>query len=370
MINKNIFFRVDASYEIGTGHVMRCLTLAHLFTNLDINISFICRDLPGNLNKLIVDLGYKVHILPGSTKVTEPKIVESPYEGWLKVDWKTDVIQTVDIISKVTTNSCLLIDHYAIDSNWEKLFYSYTGKQIIVIDDLANRSHFCNILLDQNISNNKERYDALVPINCVKFIGTEYVILRTEFYVEKIKLKERDGKIRRILVFFGGSDPTNETLKTIQVLTKPAYSDIHIDIVVGDTNLNKELIRSLCNKVPNFYFHCQINYIAELMRLADISIGAGGTTTWERCYLGVPTLTIVTAENQIDITNIANDIGVICNLGKSSKVTKERIEQGLNLLIQNPSKVAKMSQKALGLMGENKLNNFIERVVECLIDPD
>ncbi|WP_088071941.1 UDP-2,4-diacetamido-2,4,6-trideoxy-beta-L-altropyranose hydrolase [Gottfriedia luciferensis] len=370
MINRHIFFRVDASYEIGTGHVMRCLTLAKLFTNFDISISFICRDLPGNLIKLIMDLGYEVHILPSSSKVSETKIVKNPYGGWLNVDWKTDVIQTVGIISKVTTNYCLLIDHYAIDSNWEKLFYSYTGKQIIVIDDLANRSHFCNILLDQNITNNKERYDDLVPINCVKFIGIEYVILRTEFYVEKQKVKERDGKIRRILVFFGGSDPTNETLKTIQILKKPAYSDIHIDIVVGNTNLNKELIKSLCDNVPNFYFHCQISYIAKLMRLADISIGAAGTTTWERCYLGLPTLTIETAENQNDITNIANDIGVICNLGKSSLVTKERIEQELNFLMQNPMKVIKMSQKALGLMGGNKLNNFIERVVECLIEQD
>ncbi|WP_088013976.1 UDP-2,4-diacetamido-2,4,6-trideoxy-beta-L-altropyranose hydrolase [Gottfriedia acidiceleris] len=370
MKSKSIFFRVDASYEIGTGHVMRCLTLANLFTKFGINIIFICRDLPGNINHLIVDRGYKLCVLPYLTTKQQHKKLKNSYEAWLKVDWKTDVLQTVKIMMSDPSSSCLIIDHYSIDSKWENLFYRMTGKEIIVIDDLANRSHFCHIILDQNISNRKDRYDDLIPKSCVKFLGLPYVILREEFMNEKINLRKRSGNIRRILVFFGGSDPTSETLKTIQVLKNRVYSDIHIDIVVGDSNKNNETIRSFCSEVPNFYFHCQINNISELMGLADLSIGAGGTTTWERCYLGLPTLTIATADNQIEIINLVNEKGAICHLGESSKVTAAKIEQELNMLIKNPLKVAKMSQTALDLMDENMLNSFLERVVEWINDTD
>jgi UDP-2,4-diacetamido-2,4,6-trideoxy-beta-L-altropyranose hydrolase len=368
MKSKKIFFRVDASYEIGTGHVMRCLTLANLFTKIGIDTMFICRDLPGNLNHLIVDRGYKLCILPYPTTIQQSKQFHNPYEAWLEVDWKIDLLQTVNMIKSDPSSSCLIIDHYSIDSKWENLFHRLTGKKIIVIDDLANRSHFCQIILDQNISNRNDRYDDLVPKSCVKFLGLPYVILREDFLNEKINLRKRNGMISRILVFFGGSDPTNETFKTIQVLKNPMYSEIHIDIVVGDSNKNKEMIKSLCNEVPNFYYHCQINNMAELMVLADLSIGAGGTTTWERCYLGLPTLTIVTADNQIEIINLVNDKGAICNLGESSKVTQEKIEQKLNLFIKHPLKVKMISQRALDLMDENKLNRFIERVVDSIND--
>jgi UDP-2,4-diacetamido-2,4,6-trideoxy-beta-L-altropyranose hydrolase len=226
------------------------------------------------------------------------------------------------------------------------------------------------MILDQNISNHYDRYDDLVPKSCVKFLGLPYVILREEFMNEKINLRKRSGIISRILVFFGGSDPTNETLKTIQVLKNPMYSEIHIDIVVGDSNKNKETISSFCREVANFYFHCQINNMAELMGLADLSIGAGGTTTWERCYLGLPTLTIVTADNQIEIIDLVNDKGAICHLGESTLVPAEKIEQELNFLIQNPLKVIKMSQRALDLMDKNMLDSFIERVVDWINDTD
>ncbi|MFB7141784.1 UDP-2,4-diacetamido-2,4,6-trideoxy-beta-L-altropyranose hydrolase [Gottfriedia sp. NPDC056225] len=369
MNSKSIYFRVDASYEIGTGHVMRCLTLANLFSKYGINIVFICRDLQGNLNYLIEEHGYKLCTLPsGASNQDFPQKLENPYEAWLSVDWKTDVLQTVNVMNNNPSKSCFIIDHYSIDSKWEELFYQLVRKEIIVIDDLANRNHFCHILLDQNLSNNSERYQDLVPANCVKFIGTPYVILRKEFMDEKINIRNRNGNIKRILVFFGGSDPTNETLKTLNVLIKSIYSHIHIDIVVGNSNKNKEAIKLLCKDKANIHFHCQISHMAKLMNLADLSIGAGGTTTWERCYLGLPTLTIATADNQVDIINLVNETGSIYHLGKSTLVTSELIEKKLNLLMENPLNVLKMSQNAYKLMGENRLNSFIEKVVECLND--
>lgn len=350
----NIIFRVDSSYEMGTGHVMRCLTLANEFKKGRAKVSFICRDLPGNLANYITDKGYHVFLLPLQSDRT--------YASWLQVDWETDAMETAQILIESSPFDCLIIDHYGIDQRWEELIDKNVTK-IVVIDDLADRPHQCSILLDQNSSYTEDRYHDLVPKSCVKLVGTSYAILRPEFRTVKKQLTERDGRIHRILVFFGGTDPTNETLKTLQALSNFQFSYLHIDVVVGEMNKNKDVIEQMCNNMPNAFFHCQIDYMAELMWKADFSIGAGGSSTWERCYLGLPSLSIVTADNQKEITKLVHDKGATSYLGVSAEVTTKRIENGINTMLANPSLVKEMSEKALQLMGEDKLNDVIEMIM-------
>lgn len=360
----NIIFRVDSSYEIGTGHVMRCLTLANELKNSGAKVSFICRDLPGNLANYISNKGYHVFLLPFHTREQPVMTSKSdrPYAAWLQVDWKTDAMETAQILMELAPVGCLIIDHYAIDLNWEE-FLEDNVKKIVVIDDLADRPHQCSILIDQNSSCEEDRYNELVPKSCVKLLGTSYALLRPEFRSAKKQLARRDGRINRILVFFGGTDPTNETLKTLKALSNHHFSSLHIDVVVGETNKNKDIIQQLCQEKPNMFFHYQINYMAELMRKADFSIGAGGSSTWERCYLGLPTLAIVTAENQMEITKLLHDKGATSCLGVSAKISPKMIEHSINTMLSNPSKVKEMSKKALNLMGEDKFNDVIELIM-------
>lgn len=353
----NIFVRVDSSYQMGTGHVMRSLTLAGELRQRGAKVSFICRELPGNLARYIRDQGYAVELLP-------PPDDPSYAAFWLQTDWRTDALQTVQRLALASPAQvdCLIVDHYGIDRRWEQVVNQHVNR-LVVIDDLADRPHHCSLLLDANASSARDRYQGLVPDSCVKLTGTEYTLLRPEFRSAKLLLAERDGRIGRVLVFFGGTDPTGETLKALEALQNPAFAPLHVDVVVGGMNGRKEDIAARCSKMPNVEYHCQIDYIAELMRQADLSIGAGGSTTWERCYLGLPSLTIVTADNQREITGLVHEQGAAYRLGESHDVTVQGIEQALQFMLANPSRVRAMSAKALQLMGEDKWDEVITKIM-------
>lgn len=351
----NIWIRADSSYSMGTGHIMRCLTLAGGLAARGGQITFICRELPGNLADYIRGQGYAVELLP-------PPDDPSYAAFWLQVDWRTDALQTVQRLEGAAPIDCLIVDHYGIDKRWEA-WVQGKAKKIVAIDDLADRPHECDLLLDPNPSAARDRYQGLLPAYCMKLTGTCYTLLRPEFRAAKLGLAERDGGINRVLVFFGGTDPTGETLKALQALQSPAFANLQLDVVAGGMNCRKDDIAALCDSMPQASFHCQIDYMADLMQKADLSIGAGGSTTWERCYLGLPSLCIITADNQREITALVHAQGAALCLGKSNEVTAQAIEQGLKAMLADPSKVRAMSEQALRLMGEDKWNEVIDRIM-------
>lgn len=354
----NLFIRTDASVEIGTGHVMRCLTLAEDLKIHGAKVTFICRRLKGHLIDYIEKQGFKVHALPQPSEnsfSSDPKITHS---HWLKVDWQTDLAQTKAILTKQPQINWLIVDHYGLDEKWEREMSALVRK-IMVIDDLADRKHYCQLLLDQNLHKNIEkRYEPLVPKDTVQLLGPKFAILRSEFRMARNQIKGRnETTVQRLLIFFGGSDPTNETIKTLEAIKLINKKELTVDVVVGSSNQNNSEIKSICNILPNTKFHCQIDYIAKLMLKADLSFGAGGSATLERCYLGLPTLTIETANNQADIITKMVEIGAIRNIGKSNQVTKEQIAINLEEIIDNPQELKKMSQASLLVMGDAQDEN-------------
>lgn len=320
-------FRVDASTQIGSGHVMRCLTLAQkLKKEKQADVYFAMRLLEGNLIELVKSKGFTVFTLPKAPLNDELK----GYAKWLTVTQLEDAEDTKAAISKIPEIDLLVVDSYAIDCEWESMLRPYV-KQIMVIDDLANRMHDCDILLDQNYSYNMHnKYDGLVPKTCQKYIGPQYLLLREEFYKAKKHLKKRYGSIKNILVFFGGSDLTNETKKAIEAIKLLNKPEIKVNVVVGASNKNKEQIKEICSCDEQLTFYCQVNNMAELMNEADLAIGAGGTTTWERCFMELPSIVISIADNQHEGCRfIAENAGVISYLGKSSDVDAVTLEQAV-----------------------------------------
>lgn len=354
-----VFIRADASTQIGTGHVMRCLTLAGDLRQFGMEVSFISRVLPGNLCDYVESKGFKVH------RLYEEVDLAGDYWAWLGENWLIDAKMTQEIIlnqagdqsdiDNVNTESKsrkqgflrdeslinkssqiaaevfsdsgvglglesrinLVVDSYALDFKWEKFLRPYVNK-IMVVDDLANRNHDCDLLLDQNYYRDMaHRYDGLVPSICRKLLGPEYALLRPDFHQAKKTLRKRDGKIRRILVFFGGSDPTNETKKALEAIRRLNRPDIAVDVVVGAGNPYREKIKEICGKMPNVTYYCQVENMAELMAAADLAIGAGGTTTWERLYLELPTIAIAVAENQVETLEVLAKVGRVHYLGVS-----------------------------------------------------
>lgn len=329
--NNKVLIRVDASLEIGSGHIMRCLTLSRILREQGASVVFACRDLPGGMSDYLRVNGYDVALLTGK---------------------ENDAVKTAAALRNIFPDGAdwVVVDHYGLDIAWERQLRPHT-RRLMAIDDLADRRHDCDLLLDQNYyANCDARYAGLVPDACVTFLGPKYVLLRDEFAAERQKLRQRDGQIRRILIFFGGSDPGNLTYRILSYLQGFLGPEIAIDVVVGSINPYKSTIEGLCNRTLNARFHCQVSNMAELMNNADLAIGAGGATTWERCALCLPTLTFVLAENQLKTTQDLAAIGVVRYLGWGDQATKELVREHVEHLMHNPDMMQGYAQKCLAIM--------------------
>ena len=346
----DVFIRVDASFEIGQGHVMRCLTLASSLKEQGLTSTFICREHPGNLCDFIEGHGYAVNRLP-ATKLSLSSDEEAHHNSWLGTTWIEDAAQTTSVIAKASGfPKWLVVDHYALDVLWESSLRAII-KRIMVIDDLADRPHDADLLLDQNLFLDMGgRYKDLVKVNCTQLLGPNYALLRQEFMDARINLRWRDGFIRRILIFFGGSDPTDETSKALDAIAFLNMPNVAIDIVVGATNPRKEYLAKRCAGLPNVLIHNQVNYMGALMANADLSLGAGGSATWERCATGLPSLVISVADNQVSIAEGVDRMKAHRYLGTSSKVTARILAAAIIEMQKNPVALQEMSKAALTLV--------------------
>ena len=290
----NIAIRIDASSQIGTGHFMRCLTLADALSLRGAQIRFISRNLLEHLQDLLLNKGYEFMMLKKQTNETSSD--DLAHSHWLGATQQYDADEALKLLSDRIWD-WLVVDHYALDARWESALRK-SAKRILVIDDLADRMHDCDILLDQNFYADKETcYTGKVPANCQLLLGPRYALLREEFRQWRQQVKPRTGLVKRILVFFGGVDADNFTGLTIEALAGLGLSGVHIDVVIGAQHPYREQIESACLE---YMFSCyvQTDRMAELMAKADLAIGAGGSATWERCCLGLPAFAICTASNQ------------------------------------------------------------------------
>ena len=325
-MKKIAVIRSDASEQIGSGHLMRCLTLADRMRREGTEVHFICRDLVGNLNHLVHEQGFPLHVLP--RHADDPSL--SGYAAWLTVAQETDARETGEVLCTLAPIMRLVVDSYALDEVWERIVRPLVG-EIFVIDDLANRKHDCDILLDQNFYRvMQHRYDGLVPPSCKLLLGPSHALLREEFYAAKKKLSQRDGHLRRILVFYGGSDVTHETEKAVRALLHLSLSAVDVDVIIGGSNAHRMQIEKMCAPYDFLHTYCAVSNMADFMANADLCLGAGGTTTWERCFLGLPAIVTAIAENQLAVCRDCADAGLIYYLGRWDEVTENDIASAVS----------------------------------------
>ena len=329
MKTAKVFFRTDSSLLIGTGHVMRCLTLANELQEQGCEVRFICRNHPGNLNDLIRNKGFQVFELPQPTEAFEETNTESlpraEYAKWLGVSWQRDAAETISLLGDQKPD-WLIVDHYALDKSWETALRPKAEK-IMVIDDLADREHDCDLLLDQNyFIDGKNRYDKLTKPTCVKMLGPEYALLRNEFAETRKKLKHPANEVKRIFVFFGGTDPDDMTSKALIALSQPDLLFLEVDVVIGKTNPNLNKVIDLVNDRPKTTLHIQVENMAELMSKSDMALGAGGANTWERLCLKIPSLVVTIAQNQVPFTQLLHERHIQEWIGESKKLDLKKIE--------------------------------------------
>ncbi len=329
---------------------MRCLTLADMLKNEGCEIHFICRD-PGHLAcRLTSEHDIEIHGLTTDTHSLPSDADRGEYGSWLGVAQAQDAADTREILQMVGPFDWLIVDHYALDSRWEAMMRPLIPG-IAVIDDLADRGHDCDLLLDQNLYDHLEsRYDDLVPAGCYKLLGPQYALLREEFYTTRQFLLPRDGTIKQALIFFGGGDPMDMTGRAITAIASLPHLDFLADVIIGDANPHREAIYAACEHDPRLTPHNHVDNMAELMARADLALGGGGMTTWERCFLGLPAITVIIAENQRAMTEAAARAGAIWNMGWHEQVTVERLAQAIAWATENPLEVKAVGDRALHLM--------------------
>jgi UDP-2,4-diacetamido-2,4,6-trideoxy-beta-L-altropyranose hydrolase len=344
-------FRADASIQIGTGHVMRCLTLADELKRHGHQTVFVCRPFEGDMCEEITRRGHALlRLSPVDDVMPQP---EGPVHAhWLGVGWREDASETISTLAAIgATPDWLVVDHYALDCHWETALRPFVGR-IMVLDDLADRRHDADLLLDQNLYNHMElRYAHLVSDRCEQILGPRFALLRDEFRQARKAMKERTGRVSRVLVFFGGIDQVNMTGRTLAALTEVRDQNMPsgIDVVVGTSHLHRDDVERRCAGMKNVTLHTQTSRMADLMVAADISIGAGGTTTWERAYVGLPSLVTAVAENQREMTDAAARAGICWNLGWYEEVTSELIAARFREACATPQLLRKMSRQSLAV---------------------
>ncbi|HRK56288.1 MAG TPA: UDP-2,4-diacetamido-2,4,6-trideoxy-beta-L-altropyranose hydrolase [Burkholderiaceae bacterium] len=354
-----VWFRTDASFQIGTGHVMRCLTLANALRERGCECHFVCRAHAGNLIDRISEHGHIVHPLPTSEEpdhVATFKADDPAHQQWLGTDWQTDATQTLAAIGDAPVD-WLIVDHYALEACWEQRLRTHC-KQIMVIDDLADRPHDCDLLLDQNlIADWQLRYQEKVPTNCALMLGPSYALLQPPYGQLHTRVPPREGPVRRVLIYFGGADHDNLTGMAMSALASMQAANLSIDVVVNPQSAHVETLRHQIMGHPSATLYTHLNSLAPLMVKADLAIGASGTTSWERCCLGLPSLVVTLADNQIPIAAELDRLGMIRWLGHKDRIQVAHLVDALTSLVEGglPSSWSQRCQQAVDGRGVHRV---------------
>lgn len=352
MAGKTIAIRVDASTQIGTGHVMRCLALAAQLGNEGATMTFISRRQPGDLCGFVRARGYAVHVLAAAPQEGDTSTCPLPHAAWLGVPQAQDAKQTAEALKALGGVDWLVVDHYALDAEWERVQPAH-AKRILVIDDVADRAHDCDILLDQNLHEDPAaRYANRLPPAAVRLLGPRYALLRDEFAAARRALRPRDGVVKRLLISFGGIDAGDLTGRVLDLLANMDIRGVSADVVIGANSPHRDELHRRYAGVEGVTLHDHVSNMARLMQDADLAIGATGSTTWERCALGLPSIVVPLADNQVStLRALANAGAAFVAAGEVLPADRaaRAIAPVLDFALRAPGALRHQSQLALAV---------------------
>ena len=273
----NFFIRCDIHHKIGSGHAFRCLNLSKVLIKKRHKVYFISKYISKNFHKIL--LKNKIKLINLEKNLNQIN------------DAKNSLIEIEKIYKK---NDWIIVDNYNLGYLWEKEINTFT-KNLFVIDDFQNTKHDCRLLLDQNILDNKIKYN-IVSKKIKVLTGPKYSLLDENFFKFKKNIRVRK-ELKNLIIFFGSSDENNLSEKFLDILLK-LKKKIKINLVIGATNKNKNKILKKYNKNYQNKIFYNLDNLAKLMSKSDVFIGSGGVTTWERCCLKLPSLVVSTSANQ------------------------------------------------------------------------
>jgi len=367
-MKQNLLIRADASVEIGTGHVMRCLTLAKALRLRGADSRFVCRAHQGNLVERIRQDGFEVHVLP----VAPPSITGDgedtalAHSAWLGASWQSDAKQTIETLDGWHPD-WVIVDHYALDSRWEAKIRPFC-KKIMVIDDLADRSHVTNVLIDPTFGETEERYWNLVSKDCEIRCGSQFALLRPQFRERRSLLENRCLRTppKTMHVFFGGSDPVNYTAKFCRILLTE-FEELAIHAAAGQGYAFEPDLTKLASDFSGmFAWEIGVYDMAAHMGACDIALGAPGGATWERACLGLPALYFAVSQNQVPILKHLEKVGICLYGGEAKSVEKSELLFAVERFLSNPSRLAQVKEvgmRAVDGLGATRIADLLENLL-------
>ncbi len=328
---------------------MRCLVLADALRAQGAQCHFLCRAHAGHLAELITGRGHQVSLLAAPTPGDADD--ERSYGAWLGAAFEDDADETLACLGRFGRPDWLVVDHYGIAARWQTRARAGVGR-LAVIDDLADRRHDCDLLLDQNWlgPDQEDRYQTLVPPSARQCLGPAYALLKPEYAQLRPWRPLHDGLVRRLLVFFGGSDPDDLTSRALHALSAPEFDHWVLDVVLGPNHPDVAGVTRLAQARPGTVLHRPLPSLAGLMLRADLMLGAGGTTNWERMCLGLPAVVISIAENQMQINAALARAGYIAFLGAHEQVQTGEIRAALQRVMHDAAFLRQSSQAGMALV--------------------
>jgi UDP-2,4-diacetamido-2,4,6-trideoxy-beta-L-altropyranose hydrolase len=339
--NNLIAFRVDAGVAMGLGHLSRCLTLAKVLHERGTRILFLISPDTAIWVDMIRKHEFDCQILDVGDKV-EPA-GHLAHSSWLRWGQAVDVDACRSQLTE--TPAWLVVDHYALDKTWEAAIKPWV-ERLMVIDDLADREHFCDALLDQNLKA-PTSYEHLVSRACEILIGPRYALLRAEF--AEARPAERSGGATRINIFMGGTDSEGATVRVLDDLAGNVPWE-KLDVILGAKCPHLDAVRQRVDRLPDAELHVDSDRVARLFAFADIGIGAGGVAALERCCVGLPSIGICVADNQAAGLAALVELGAVESLASLPDLGAGQIASALCSLMAGPDRLRQMSENAMALV--------------------
>jgi UDP-2,4-diacetamido-2,4,6-trideoxy-beta-L-altropyranose hydrolase len=306
---RGVLVRVDGSPAIGHGHVVRCLSLAEACRAQGTPVAFAMRDLPGGAASRVEAAGFPVFRLPEGTVLPEDATLTLARAREEGAAW-------------------IVVDHYALDARWEESVRA--GARVLAIDDVPDRPHSCDAFLDQNLGARAGR----APAGSLLMLGPRFALLRPQFARER-QPRTVAREVSRILVSFGGADTRDLTTRALRALRRVGYGGA-VDVVLAGHPRPAD-VRAAAAALAGAVCHDHVEDMAALMAAADLALGAGGGTTWERCCLGVPALVVAAADNQVPVARAAAQAGAQVWLGTADELADDRLDAALLTLLHDPA---------------------------------
>lgn len=345
-----VAFRFDASARIGLGHMRRCMSLARALIECGAEVHLLTRDLGLDASSEARRAGATLHVLPAPSDTvpyySEPQYGEPTHARWIGITGPQDANDTLAALAAETLSpDWIVVDHYALDERWHQQVATVTGAALAVIDDLADRSLFAQILIDHNYcGDHAAKYAGRLVADTRMACGPRYALLGAAYGGAPVfKVRATVGSIG---IFMGGTDPSNLSCIVLAACRLHAGFAGTIEIVSTKANPQLQTLQAAVAASPGTVLTLDLPDLCDFFKRHDLQIGCGGGASWERCCVGAPSLVLVGAANQRAVVPELAAIGAIATLPEEFSKDAAFIGQALSVLLRDRERRQALSQRA------------------------